>query len=363
MTLYFDTKTHSYNQTPYFFYKLSYIKQLFFILIYDTKNLSIFLLIFTFFKVYISIYERYSMSHPQHILQASFGVRNNIERYSKPSRQKKKLQRINWHDAITCAIQIDLREYADRLEYLSEYKLGKNNYRIDLLVIKELTEPLIPQNIALNFRTFNLFEIKGIGSSITIDSYYKTIGYAGLFIDQTGSLNQYSSLDISLTLLSCHYSRALIRHLKKERKLTVEKFSPGVYYINKETFITQIIVTSELSPEENLYLYCLTNRLSDKTLATKLIEDYKNHQEQPLYNRYMEQLANTSINTKGGNTMICGILDLYNKCTEAIEERTRQEEAEYYLPKINLLSSQVSYLASLLEQHNIPFDMENIADT
>ena len=96
---------------------------------------------------------------------------------------------INWHEAATCAFQIELHDYSD--------------------------------------------------------SYYKTIGYAGLFIDQTGRRNQYSGLDISLTLLSSHYPRKLMKHLLRERKLRIAKPFPGVYYINKETFTTQIIVTKE----------------------------------------------------------------------------------------------------------------------
>ena len=192
---------------------------------------------------------------------------------------------INWHEAATCAFQIELHDYSDSLEYLTEYVLGKNSYRIDLLIIKKLTVINIPKNIAQIFRTFNLLEIKGIGSSVSIDSYYKTIGYAGLFIDQTGRRNQYSGLDISLTLLSSHYPRKLMKHLLRERKLRVAKPFPGVYYINKETFTTQIIVTKELSSKDNLYLRCLTNHLEDSRLATRLATEYELHQEDEFYTR------------------------------------------------------------------------------
>ena len=112
---------------------------------------------------------------------------------------------VNWHEAASCAIQIELRDYAHLLEFQSEYILGKNNYRIDLLVIKKLFEQTIPKNI----------------------------GYAGLFINQTGNTNQYTSKDVTLTFLCMHYPRKLMQHLIKERNLIVEKSSPGVYYINK----------------------------------------------------------------------------------------------------------------------------------
>ena len=113
-------------------------------------------------------------------------------------------------------MQIDLQEYAHLLQFQSEYILGKNNYRIDLLIIRKLCEEAIKKNIAYIFKTYNLFEIKGIGSSLNTDSYYKTIGYAGLLINQTGKRNQYTALDISLSFLSFYYPKNLMRHLQKE---------------------------------------------------------------------------------------------------------------------------------------------------
>ena len=224
-----------------------------------------------------------------------------------------------------------------------------------------------------------MLEIKGIGSSVSIDSYYKTIGYAGLLIDQMGKSGhdsqrkQYSSLYVSLTLLSCHYPRKLMRHLCDERKLTIAKAYPGVYYINKETFTIQIIVTKELPPEDNLYLHCLTDKLQDTGLANRLADDFKLHQEKDIYIKYMNQITTANSKKKGESPMVCeGILNLCGTSSKEIIERTKKEEAEYYLPKIeqlslqnsdlaaknNNLSAQNTYLKSLLKKNNIPFDFK-----
>ena len=284
-----------------------------------------------------------------------------------------KKSRVNWHEAATCALQIELKDYSDILEYITEYVLGKNYHRIDLLIIKKLSDVTIPKNIALIFKTFNLLEIKGIGSSVSTDSYYKMIGYAGLLIDQTGKSNQYSALNISLTFLSLHHPRKLMKHLTVERKLTVAKVSPGVYYINKETFITQIIVTKELLPEDYLYLRCLTNNLEDAKLVNRLTDDYEKHQNQDIYIRYIRQLTTANLKTKGDLPMVCeGLLNICDMISEEIIERTKKEADEYYLPKMNQLSSKINdlssqnddlfsqntYLKSLLTQNGIPFDLE-----
>ena len=260
--------------------------------------------------------------------------------------------------------KIELKDYSHILEYISEYPLGKNSYRIDLLVIKKLTDEMISKNIAWIFKTLNLLEIKGVGSSICIDSYYKAIGYAGLLIaqmsksDSSSHRHQYSSLDVSLTLLSCHYPRKLMKHLREERKIPVAKISDGVYYINKETFPIQIIVTKELSPEDNLYLHCLTDNLQDIALANRLADDYKLHPEQEIYIKYMHQITTANAKTKGEQTMmICeGLLNLYGTSSAEIIEHTKKEAAEYYLPQIDNLSSRITYLESLLKKNNITYD-------
>ncbi|MCM1386588.1 MAG: hypothetical protein NC231_04615 [Bacillus sp. (in: Bacteria)] len=272
----------------------------------------------------------------------------------------------NWHEAAACAVQIELRKYAHLLDFQSEYILGKNNYRIDLLIIKKLCKEAIPKNIACVFKTYNLFEIKGIGSSVNTDAYYKTIGYAGLLIDQSGKKNQYTALDISLSFLCFHYPKSLMRHLQKDRKLVVENFSKGVYHIINEIFNIQIIVTKELPPEDNLYLHCLTDKLSDAGLLNRLIDDYQHHRTQEIYIKYMNQLTNANSNEKGDSSMF-----------EEMMERAKQEAEAYYttyftthyaalLDTLNnkieqlsssnaQLSSQNDYLKTLLRQNNIQF--------
>lgn len=105
----------------------------------------------------------------------SCATRSKTSVSDKTEHKRSKNPRVNWHEAASCALQIELRNYSDFLEYITEYILGKNSYQIDMLVIKKLTNQVIPKNIARIFKTFNLFEIKGLGSSVNIDSYYKTI--------------------------------------------------------------------------------------------------------------------------------------------------------------------------------------------
>lgn len=277
--------------------------------------------------------------------------------------------RVNWHEAASCAVQIELRDYADILDFQTEYPLGSNSYRIDLLVIRKLSEMQIPKNIARHFKDYNLFEVKGFHSSLTVSAYYKTVGYAGLLVDQLSGPAQYSSLNVSLSFLAFRYPRKLIKHLRSERNLTVANSSLGIYDIFNETFMTQIIVTQMLPAEENLYLRCLTNNLTDVSLASRLADDCSQHWGQDIYTRYVHQLTTAHNKTKGANPMICeGLFNLFGTSSEEIISHAKKESEEYYLPKINelaasnnQLSSQVDYLKNLLKQNNISFDLESAA--
>jgi len=290
-------------------------------------------------------------------LAQSTSMASHDQKRGKAKPKQSKRHHVNWHEAAVCAIQIELRNYAHMLEFLPEYVLGRNSNRIDLLIVKKLSEQAIPKNIARIFRSYNLFEIKGIGSSTGTDAYYKTIGYAGLFIDQIGGKNQYTALDVSLTFLSMHYPRSLINHLTKERDLVVAKSSPGIYTVSKEIFSVQIIVTGKLPPEENLYLHCLKKDLPDTKTLNRIAADYKEHRGQPLYNSYLHQLATAHLAKKGETMIICeGLLNLFGTSSEEIIENTRQEDADYYQPQIDRLASRVQYLTDLLKQNHIPFD-------
>ena len=251
--------------------------------------------------------------------------RKNISPVS-PDKTNFLKRRVNWHEAASCAIRIELRDYEEILEFQDEYVLGKNNYRIDMLIIKKLTSESIPKNIARIFKSYNLFEFKGIGSSISTDSYYKTIGYAGILISRLGKENHCTALDVTISLLSFHYPRNLMKHLIKERNIEVIESSPGIYYINKETFYIQIIVTKELPAEENLYLRCMTNQLQDTGLTNLLADDYKKHMEHEIYTKYLNQITRANSTKKGESIMVCeGLFELYGTTSQEFYDRGKEE--------------------------------------
>lgn len=267
---------------------------------------------------------------------------------------------VNWHSATVDALKIDLRDYAHLLEYHSEYALSNGAHRIDLLIIHKPTADPIPSPLARQFRERNLFEIKGIHSRLTTDAYYKTNGYAGLLIDETGADNQYSRANLTLSFLSRHYPRKLLHHLTKECQKTVEKSAPGIYDVYGEMYTTQIIVTQELSADDYLYLSCLTNDLRNVKQIERLSQDYAKHQNNPAYLNYINQLSWANMNKKGDSPMVSeGILNLCGTSSDEIRTKAEKERDDFYRPQIEALTQDIASLRSLLIEHGIDIP-ENI---
>lgn len=70
--------------------------------------------------------------------------------------------------------------------------------------------------------------------------------------------------------------------------IIIEEKDEGIYYIKGDIIPIQLLVISELSPEKNLWLSSLTDRLSSGETVRKLLKDYRGKQKNPLYRSVMD---------------------------------------------------------------------------
>ncbi|MDR2491737.1 MAG: hypothetical protein LBD20_10095 [Spirochaetaceae bacterium] len=91
-------------------------------------------------------------------------------------------ERINWHQAFYAALHMELDEYKDCLEFLTEYQIATEPLRIDALIIKKKPEVVIRKNIGAIFRhtrlpvvSCQLLVFTPIYRSIPNMSFYITI--------------------------------------------------------------------------------------------------------------------------------------------------------------------------------------------
>ena len=80
-----------------------------------------------------------------------------------------------WHPAFQGPMELEMRDYRDKLEYDDEHVLTKESEIVDLLVIKKDKDVVIDNDIGEIFRTHNLVEFKSPDDGLTIDDLCKTM--------------------------------------------------------------------------------------------------------------------------------------------------------------------------------------------
>ena len=167
-------------------------------------------------------------------------------------------QRLSWHPAFLQAVQLELSDYSDSLEFKYEYQLAADPLRIDLLIVKKPKGFTIDKNIARIFRTDNIFEYKSPEDYLSVKDFLKVYAYANLYAANTPNIEL---SDITITFVENKYPRKLMKYLTGTRKYNVEEISPGIYFVSGDYIPIQIIESKKLPANENLWLKSLTNDL------------------------------------------------------------------------------------------------------
>jgi hypothetical protein len=177
-------------------------------------------------------------------------------------------KRIPWHPAFIEALQMELRDYQDILEFYSEYQLTDEPLRIDCVVIKKIKDTVIKKNIASIFKEWNLLEYKSPGDYVSVDDFYKVYGYACLYT----SLQKVPITSLTVSFVESRYPKKLLSHLQNIRGYTVEETAEGIYSVEGDIIPMQIIDSRCLSADENLWLKSLRDDL-DSLEVTRISEE------------------------------------------------------------------------------------------
>ena len=168
---------------------------------------------------------------------------------------------IRWHPGFCGAAEIEFLSNKRDLEFLQEYHLSREPVRMDLLVIKRLTDVPVENEIGHLFREYNVIEYKSPDDGLTIDDYYKTIGYACLYKGLGKTVDQIPAGELTISFFREGYPRELFKKLQS-MGLEVRRCYPGIYYIcgKQMLFDTQVVVTGQLNPEIHCALRILSRR-------------------------------------------------------------------------------------------------------
>ena len=203
------------------------------------------------------------------------------------SKKKEMNVSLQWHPAFYAGLQIELAEEAQYLSFENEHQLGTKPKEIDVLIIKKDPNVVLKKNIGKIFRKHNIIEYKSPEDYLSIDDFYKVLGYGCFYKSDVKTVDEIKVREITISFVTKGYPTKVIRHLTKEKNLKVQKIDKGIYYVVGDYFPIQFVVTSQLS-EENFWLHNLTNDLKETSEARKIIRKYTDYPNNNLYRSVVE---------------------------------------------------------------------------
>lgn len=232
-----------------------------------------------------------------------------------------KAEKLQWHPAFCAATELELRQDLDVLELIPEYNLSKKPLQIDLVIIKKMDWKRTLQNeIGHIMRGHNILEYKGPGDELTIDSFFKVIGYASLYKAQGIAVNKIPASEVTVSFFRNAYPKALFQKLKKEGYILKKMYS-GIYYVRgKVPFPVQVVVTSQLERKAHCSLRVLTTQveMQDAELFLEQIHYLESKNERS----NIDSVLQVSVNA---NKQVYSLLRRQNEMCEALRELMKDE--------------------------------------
>jgi hypothetical protein len=195
-----------------------------------------------------------------------------METDEKNVSQSHEHSKLKWHPAFLQAMQQELADYRESLEFKYEYQLTTEPLRIDLLIIKKTKNINIDKNIARMFKSDNLVEYKSPDDYLSVNDFLKVYAYTNLYAAITPGVDL---SEITMTFIESRYPRKLLGYLSGVRGYTIDETLPGIYHVLGDYVPIQVIESKRLSEGENLWLKSLTNDLEFRSMSIILEEGQK----------------------------------------------------------------------------------------
>ncbi|ADL68469.1 hypothetical protein Tthe_0933 [Thermoanaerobacterium thermosaccharolyticum DSM 571] len=128
----------------------------------------------------------------------------------------------DWHSDFYTAIREIFKNEKDKIDIIQEQYLSKEPLRIDVIIVKKNDDYGIDKQIARIFKKYNIIEYKSPEDYLSIDDYFKGLGYAYIY---KSMMNDYEKTnkkvdgikieEVTLSFVSNSYPRKLTKFLKE----------------------------------------------------------------------------------------------------------------------------------------------------
>lgn len=172
---------------------------------------------------------------------------------------------IQWHPGFYGAAELEFLSNKGDLEFQREYNLNKEPIRMDMLIIKKLADVRIKNELGHIFKKYNVVEYKSPDDALSIDDYYKTVGYACLYKGLGETVDQIPADELTISIFRESYPREMFEAMKN-LGMEIKEYYPGIYYISGKQilFDTQIVVTKQLDKETHRTLRVLSKNVREE---------------------------------------------------------------------------------------------------
>jgi len=263
---------------------------------------------------------------------------------------------LQWHPAYQAAMQVELEEEMEFLQFEVEHNLSKKPLQIDTLVIKKQRSYQVKKSIGKLFRGHNIIEYKSPEDYVSINDFYKVMGYACLYQAETEKVMAIPPEEITVTLACSCYPRKLIQYLENHYPISTEPGGQGIYYIKGMIFPVQIIVIPRLAKEEYTWLSRLGKNLSLKEDIEPLAKIFEKKKQEPLYEAIMDLIIRANWEKyKEGRAMCDALRELF---ADELEQKERDGlEKGAFLKLVSLVRKKVqkgipvTVIADVLEEN------------
>lgn len=172
---------------------------------------------------------------------------------------------IQWHPAFYGAAELELRDNKEDIEFHQEYNLSKEPLRVDLLVVRKLANVQVKNEIGHIFRQYNIVEYKSPGDGLSIDTFYKTVGYACFYKGLGKTEDAIPIQEMSISFFREAYPGKLFTKLES-LGMEIKNPYPGIYYIRQWQAMPdiQIVVTGVVDPEKHPALRVLSRNVKEE---------------------------------------------------------------------------------------------------
>ena len=191
------------------------------------------------------------------------------------SKEKQPSVKLQWHPAFCAAAELELRFNKADLEFKREYNLSKKPLQMDLLIIEKRKNVQIQNEIGAIFRGHNVIEYKSPDDGMTIDDFFKTLGYAYLYKGLGEKVDQIPLEELTVSLFRASAPKQLFKQLIGYG-YKIEQHMSGIYYVQGFAVPVQIVVTKELDSKNHESLKVLSRSAEKEDIQkfTELARDF-----------------------------------------------------------------------------------------